>query len=586
MPPKHNLCGNLIHMNDSALYLEADEDITSAIDKLGKTAGKTVQIVVPKRSTMLQSVINLKLLKKAAEESGKELVLVTGDRVATDLAARVGLAVAATLGAKAVLSTAVKPAPDTHEDIIEDSDPDPVKPEPVPVKPEPKPKQPETPAKRAPLFARKEVTDHPAEVAVPLAAAVGELEAAAPESVEAAASASKPAPRIPNFSKMLRRVLWVSSVVVVIAAYFVGMAIFETARITLYAAANKVDVDTTFSVDPSATASDTSASLLAGQVVTFSKDVTTPFTPTGTQDAGTKASGTMTIVNNDTEAHDFVTGTRFAAPDGNVFRTTADSHVDAASASIVNHQPVIVASKSSVPVTADANGGTYNEAPAKYTIPGLSSDQQQYTYGQGAQMSGGTTKTVTIVSQSDIDTAQTALLAKDESSAQKSLDANLPAGDHLLDSSIKQTAVNPVSTPALGQPGSTASLALKITYTELAVKQSEFSSIIQAAELRQVGTTNQIYDDGIGSATISPTAITDSGKQTFHFVTEAYDGAKLDTVALAKQIKGKKYGDASDILSKQAGIQRLDMSLSPAWAFSLPGRTSKIKIMIQVANNQ
>src|SRR5262245_13014856 len=97
-------------MKDNALYLEADEDITSAIDRLTKSEGTSVQIVVPKRSTMLQSIINLKLLKKAAETASKELVLVTNDRIASDLAARVGLAVAPSIGAKPVIAEAEMPA--------------------------------------------------------------------------------------------------------------------------------------------------------------------------------------------------------------------------------------------------------------------------------------------------------------------------------------------------------------------------------------------------------------------------------------------------------------------------------------------
>src|ERR1700683_540390 len=111
-------------MQDSALYLEADEDITSAIDKLAKAPGAAVQIVVPKRSTMLQSIINLKLLKKAAETHHKDLVLVTGDKIATELAARVGLAVAPTLGAKAVMAPAETPTSlKAAEEVIEADDP-------------------------------------------------------------------------------------------------------------------------------------------------------------------------------------------------------------------------------------------------------------------------------------------------------------------------------------------------------------------------------------------------------------------------------------------------------------------------------
>jgi hypothetical protein len=113
-------------MKDNALYLEVDEDITSAIDKLGKSSEGSVQIVVPKRSTMLQSIINLKLLKKAAEKGGKSIVLVTSYRIATDLAARVGLAVAPSIGAKPVISEAAIPEElKNHEEIIEADDPEP-----------------------------------------------------------------------------------------------------------------------------------------------------------------------------------------------------------------------------------------------------------------------------------------------------------------------------------------------------------------------------------------------------------------------------------------------------------------------------
>ena len=112
-------------MKDNALYLEVDEDITSAIDKLSKAPAGPVQIVVPKRSTMLQSIINLKLLKKAADQSGKELVLVTGDRIASELAARVGLAVAPAIGATAVMSKPSIPEQlKNNEEIIDADDPE------------------------------------------------------------------------------------------------------------------------------------------------------------------------------------------------------------------------------------------------------------------------------------------------------------------------------------------------------------------------------------------------------------------------------------------------------------------------------
>src|ERR1700751_4470798 len=152
-------------MKDDALYLEADEDITSAIDKLTKSTASSVQIVVPKRSTMLQSIINLKLLKKAAENARKELVLVTGDRIATDLASRVGLAVAPSLGAKPVLTEAEMPAElKAGEEVIESDDPEP------PSSPEP---EPVPPVKRPLSFKRKNLGADPPALPEPDAGADG-----------------------------------------------------------------------------------------------------------------------------------------------------------------------------------------------------------------------------------------------------------------------------------------------------------------------------------------------------------------------------------------------------------------------------
>ena len=158
-------------MKDNALYLEVDEDITSAIDKLNKISGDSVQIVVPKRSTLLQSVINQKLLKKAAENAHKKLVLVTNDRVATDLAARTGLAVATSLGAEAVLATAKAPSPALADDVIEDGDPEPSGPPPEAAKATPPSKDTSKDtgktAKRAaaPVVATRALTDD--EIAAP-----------------------------------------------------------------------------------------------------------------------------------------------------------------------------------------------------------------------------------------------------------------------------------------------------------------------------------------------------------------------------------------------------------------------------------
>jgi hypothetical protein len=594
-------------MKDNALYLEADEDITSAIDKLGKSPADSVQIVVPKRSTMLQSIINLKLLKKAAESHGKELVLVTNDKIATELASRVGLGVAPSLGAKAVLAKAeTKPKSLGKDEEIIESD-----------EPEEKPEEDEGPAAVAAgaAMAGAEAAEGPDEAAADLlpddqssstalvkAAPVmkrrelGDSDAASDGGDDAGGSKSgakgpaMPKLKIPDFGVLQKRLLWVGLLVVLIAGYWAFMYFGASAKVVLDANGTKTSIDTTFAVDTGGGQSDLGSGVLAGQKVTFEKDLNSTFTPTGQQDVGTKATGQMTVYNcNDASDHPLQAGTRFAAPDGKIFRSTDDISVGGASIGSSSVCPngggFIKPGTATVNVTADQNGDSYNEAAANYTIVAYPAGLQSTIFGKGSQMTGGTTKTVTVVSQSDVDNAKAALLAKDQGGASNDLSGKLPKGYMAVPGSQSSDAGNVQSSPAVGSQGDTATLTIKANYTVLAVKKSDYDALIQAQEQKQVGDQNQIYDDGQSQAQVTSSGNDAAGRPSFHFTTDAISGTKIDTAAVAKQLRGQRYGDAVSTVKGLPGVSDANITLWPAWSSSLPSRPGKIKVTIQ-ANNK
>ncbi len=78
---------------DEILYLEPDEEITSVVDKLKGLEGDSVGLVAPKGSSIVQSLVSLKLLQKQAESLGKEIAIVTSDEVGQNLAGRINLPV-------------------------------------------------------------------------------------------------------------------------------------------------------------------------------------------------------------------------------------------------------------------------------------------------------------------------------------------------------------------------------------------------------------------------------------------------------------------------------------------------------------
>jgi len=74
------------------LNLKPEEEITSVIERLWETGEEEVFLVAPKESALFRNIIGLKLLKREADRLGKEILIVTKDEVAREMAKRIGLA--------------------------------------------------------------------------------------------------------------------------------------------------------------------------------------------------------------------------------------------------------------------------------------------------------------------------------------------------------------------------------------------------------------------------------------------------------------------------------------------------------------
>lgn len=75
------------------IYTEIDDEVTTIYDKLKQLKMKNVYIVVPKRAIVFQSIVNLKILKRKAEDLEKNIYIITNDPNGIKLAKQVGLVV-------------------------------------------------------------------------------------------------------------------------------------------------------------------------------------------------------------------------------------------------------------------------------------------------------------------------------------------------------------------------------------------------------------------------------------------------------------------------------------------------------------
>ena len=83
----------ILYMNKKVIYIEPEDDITDIITKIEKSKEKIVALVPPKKAGVFRSVVNIKLINKAATASEKTVVVVTTDPSITKLAAATKLPV-------------------------------------------------------------------------------------------------------------------------------------------------------------------------------------------------------------------------------------------------------------------------------------------------------------------------------------------------------------------------------------------------------------------------------------------------------------------------------------------------------------
>jgi hypothetical protein len=377
---------------------------------------------------------------------------------------------------------------------------------------------------------------------------------------------------------MQKRILWIGGGILAILLLFALNYYFTTAKVTLYAKGTQKSTAFSFTADPSASQSQPSAGTLVATQLSQTKTLNASVTATGTKDDGTKAGGNVTVSNCTTNAQPLVAGTRFASADGHLFRSTADATVPPASFPVGSCVPV----KTSIAVTADANGDSYNIGPSDYTIPGLNNPA---VTAKGGQMSGGSSKISKIITQADVDKAKQAAIDANADDAQKDLLGKGGSGQTVIKESIQQNTTKVSANPDVNSQASSGSVSVDVAYTALSVKKSDLSDLVKSQEQEQVGADQEIYDDGSANLSLTLSGKPDaSGAMKFSAKAVASIGKKIDNDQLAKDIKGKKYGEAVDIASRQQDIDKAEISISPGWATSLPGIVKHIHIDVKVSS--
>lgn len=570
------------------IYIDVDDEITGIIDKVRSADARIVALVLPKRATVLQSIVNMKLLKRSADEAKKHLVLITAEAGLLPLAGSVGLYVAKTLQSKPEIPElgAAPDSADAHaeEESVSMADDD---------------DKSAAPAKSK-IDRNKAVGELASNAAVGSHAIVedsielddvgDDLDASVPAA--AAATVSKKAKgkkfKIPNFNKF--RLLLVAGgvgVVALIVLLFVCLDVLPKASITIKTDSQSIATNVNLTLSTAASEADTTTNTVPATAQSTQKTLTQQANATGQQNEGAAAAGTVTMTAPGpcgSTLPDVPAGTALSATVNGANLTYITQSNVSFSCACPKHtgscswQGEDSNGNTSIAIAAQGVGAKYNTSSGTtFTLSSYSP-----TLAISGSASGGTDNIVQIVQQSDIDGATQKLGTQDTTSVKQELQNDLTSkGLTPIAATFNAGAPAVTSSVAAGAQASSVTVTETITYTMLGVKQSDLQTIVTSSVDQQINTSKQtILDYGLSSASYTLQNQQSNGALVGMQVT-SIAGSQLNVATIKSQVAGKKAADAEAIIKENPGVTDVTVNYSPFWVSSIPNKTSKISVQIE-----
>lgn len=523
---------------EDILYLEPDEEITSVIDKLRGSKAKELRLVVPRGATLLQSVINLKLLAKEASSIGKVIAIVTADKIGRNLAAQVGLTVFDSIKNQKPIFEPVRPEVSSQEVLEIDER----KIEPMPVPPGlsvhhfqgvPAVKQTEPPK-----------IDH--------------------EKFEAPQASfpltKKLKIRQPFNWRLFKKIglpVMIGLVLILLAtSYFVLPEVKVNIKVL------SDPFEKTQDIVINGDSSSTDPNFYPGTFVEVSRDKAGKFTTTGQKNLGGKATGTITLYNKKGSSKNFAAGTKLSSS-SQTFLLKAAVTVPGAT---VSDMGTVNPGTAGANIEAENPGEQYNIKAGTFVIVDLAAADQNLIYGQSSKdMTGGFSKQVQVVSQEDFDKAKTQLtgeLSDDITQEIKNEIADLET----IDKSVVIEQTNSQSTANVGDQATDFTLHLYLRGRVVALKTDGFQAFVLDQASKELSADKMIsLGPGDSVAPAVKAASYDKKQLILAVAITGEVSSRLDSGQIQSDLLGKNKAQASGYLASLSGTNGADIVYKPAW---------------------
>ena len=538
-------------MNKDVIYIDIEDDITTIIGKIKASKQRIIALVPPRRTGILQSAVNIRLLSRAAKSADKTIVIITNDSVLAGLAATAKIPVAKTLQSKPEIAEIPALKVDDESDVIDGG---------------------KLAVGDMVEAAKKSSSDNDAAIDSTIAAA-NEKESKGLASLKNMVKK----PKVPNFSAFRKKFLLIGGGVLLFGFFLVWAIWFAPhATVIISAKTTSMTVSDTVSLSENA-ATNAKSNVIKSIKKEIAKEVSVEFSATGKKNVGEKATGVVVFSNSSSSSVTISAGTILK---NSGLSYTLNSSVTVPGATLGWSCPGYKCSGSaSGSITASEGGAQYNAATGSMSI-----SVDDISVSLRSATSGGTDKTATVVTASDIESAKSKLSEKKIDGLKEQLLSSFGDSATVITESYVENRSDPNPSVAVdGEATGAVTLKSTITASALAIDKNELKNFVEAKLKEEISgkKSQRIYDNGVNKIAFSQFSKAHNA-QTVRLTTNGKVGPDIKEANVKDQAKGKSYGEVQSAIESIEGVEDVDVKFSPFWVKSVPKDINKINVEFKI----
>lgn len=577
--------------NQNKIYIRVDEEIPSIVDKIKKCVEREIILIIPRNAFILNNVINLKILKKEAEELNKNISVITADdgapikneNISIESVKNPKRKIASSVTGNSELSKSTKnnetdDLSDKGSEIDELFFDD-------------KNNEAEIAHKKIVMadVVKKEIRETDGKKIYNKNSFEKQQENF--EKISAAIGKAREEKRFKELPKTKKRALTLPSISSKIAALFIFTSfvavslavalILPKADIAISLKTEIVPYDFEFIANEFLEEIDAANGKIPLQKIEVVSEESGIYPATGKKHMQEMASGEITVFNEySSTPQRIVATTRFLSKEGDkLFRINEAVTIPGFS----RVEGVDVPGQVTIKVYADKPGEDYNIKPTSFSLPGLQgSPKYNSIYARSTKaMSGGIDKEVLYFSEGDYITAKEKLAKAAREKNERDFLSKISEDALLLEDTKKEEDPEINTDVKMGSVADNFQMNVKIIISANLILKADLDKIINEKLTSRLATDKKFLENGrdyqLGEITINQ----DGGAIIPTHINQKLI-TKIDAENLKKEIAGKSEAELKTYFSNMSGVESADISLWPFWVKSIPSSYEKINITIDI----